>query len=333
MRPTPASLPWLLALCVMGAFAASPTDGTGARTGTGPGAPDPTPDMGGREIVEASRQRHNRFPYVFERVDLITTDRKNRRNVRKARRYWRVDNDGGLRFLWVFEQPPELRGVAVLANHAPDGRARDEGLYLPAFGPKLKRGSSGDDGPVEARAAMASTNILGTDFSIQDLSPEDIDAHHYQRLADTRLGDTRYFQVAATPRDPALSRASGITRRILHIRQDTLLTERCDYLNANGRTVKRLTHHDLSPHRLGSWRAGMSLMEDMSTGHSTLIKVRERVDSEDYVPPPLFQAESLFAGRHLQSPQEWALAAKSAPAPLNEGLNPGAMDTPEEPRP
>ncbi|MGB0722507.1 MAG: outer membrane lipoprotein-sorting protein [Gammaproteobacteria bacterium] len=282
----------------------------------------------GFDIVKASRQRHNRFPYVFERVDLITADRKNHRNVRKARRYWRVDAGGGLRFLWVFEQPPELRGVAVLAAHDPDGTPQDAGLYLPAFGPTLKRGTGHGTGPRANRASMASTNILGTDFSIQDLSPEDIDAHRYRRMADVRLRDTPYFQVAATPRDPAMGRISGIAERRLFIRQDTLLTERCDYFNASGRLVKRLTHHDLSPHRHGSWRAGMSLMEDFGTGHSTLIKVRERVDSEDYVPPPLFRADSLFQGRHLQSPQEWALAAKANGDTPSSPQTPATADRP-----
>ncbi|MGB1111362.1 MAG: outer membrane lipoprotein-sorting protein, partial [Gammaproteobacteria bacterium] len=260
-------------------------------------------EMSGEAIMLASRARHGFYPYVFERVDLITTDRRDRKSVRQARRYWRLDGDGGAHFLWVFEQPPELRGVAVLASfdaESDSGVGADVGLYLPAFGHRLKRGS--DQTGADARSVMGAMNILGTDFSIQDLSPEDVDAHVYQRMDDVVLNETRYFQISAKPRFPAQSRLSGFSERRLLIRAETLMLERADYFDHRGRLVKRLTRHDLKPFDGETWRAGMSLMQDFRTGHSTLIKVRERVDSADYVPSALFTKAALFAGQHLLSP-------------------------------
>lgn len=276
-------------------------------TGSSAAAPSDRPDA--NELMRASVKRHERYPYVFERVDLITRDRGGHRSVRKARRYWRVEKDGGAHFLWVFEQPPELRGVAVLAQHHAHGEPHDEAaIYLPAQGEGLKQAAGEEDA-----GSMAAMNILGTDFSIEDLSPENTDAYRYRLLADISIGSVPYYQIEARPRDAAVAADAGFLVRRLLMRQETLMIERCEYFDQQGQLVKRLSRHNLKPYQGGAWRAGMSLMQNFADGHQTLIKVLERVDSEDYVPRDLFTAGALLSGRYLMSPRERALALSRLP--------------------
>ena len=79
-------------------------------------AADPPQELSGEQIMRESQIRHEAHPYVFERQQYILTDRHGGRTVRQARRYWRREADGQADFLLVFDQPPELRGVAILAG-------------------------------------------------------------------------------------------------------------------------------------------------------------------------------------------------------------------------
>jgi hypothetical protein len=251
-------------------------------------------DLDGRQIMEESRRRHDIHPFVFERQSFIMTDSKGNRTVRQARKYWRLEPGGGFRFLLVFDQPPEVHGVAMLAVREAGGEAMG-GAYLPALGPVLK--TSGEQ--------EADANVIGTDFSIADLSPEDLDTYDYQRRDDLMVEDTAYFIVDARPRDSAIPH--GYSRRRHYIRQDNFFIERTDYFDRDRRLVKRRTRHGLKTMKDGSCQPDMILMENLRERHSTLIQVLQRIYSESYVPRELFRAETLFANRHMDPLAAWAV--------------------------
>ena len=76
----------------------------------------------GAEIMEEVDKRHQQFPYIYEEQSIVLVDRHGDRDTRKARRYSRVEEDGTVRFLLLFDYPQEVKGVALLANREPDGR-------------------------------------------------------------------------------------------------------------------------------------------------------------------------------------------------------------------
>jgi len=266
--------------------------------------------LSGEEIMTEARSRHEIYPYVFEQQRFVMTDRKGGKTVRQARRYWRLEDNGMFHFLLVFDEPPEVRGVALLALRQPDGTTSG-GVYLPAFGPELKTGGEDEN----------ATAVMGTDFSVSDLSPEDMDSYTYQRQPDTIMQEVPYYTVDALPRDTGKRVASGYKRRRHYIRQSTFFIERTDYFDRHDRLVKRRTKHDLQQVKGDSWRANMTLMDDLREGHTTLIKVRKRVYSQDYVPSALFRPRTLFSGRHLEAPELWEVegtANTSTPADQQE---------------
>jgi hypothetical protein len=250
----------------------------------------------GRRIMDEMLRRHEQFPYTFEEQTMILLDSAGHRDTRKLRRFSRIENDGTLKYLLVFDNPAEVRGVALLAIRHASGRI-DNGIYLPAFGPVLKAGSG------DARGS----HFLGTDFSLEDLTAELMSDFRYVRGKDREIEDVAYFVVDAFPNDREIERVTGYGRKRHFIRQDNFFVTRSDYFDRKGHFFKRQTWHDLRPVDGDMWRANMILMENHRERHKTLIKIGKRVFSRDYVPPELFTPEHLLDHLHVMNPQQLLL--------------------------
>ena len=244
----------------------------------------------GPRIMKEVFKRHELFPYIFEEQTMILMDGAGNRDVRKVRRFSRVERDGTVKYLMVFDHPAEVRGVALLAVRHPSG-AGESGIYLPAFGKKMNS-QAGD-----ARGG----NFLGTDFAIEDLTAEVLTDFRYVRKADKKIKKTTYFVVEAFPQEKKIERTTGYSLRRHFIRQDNFFIVRTDYYGRRGRFLKRQTYHDLKRVDGDMWRANMILMENFKEKHKTLIKIDQRIFSHDYVPPEMFTSEWLMENRHIQT--------------------------------
>jgi hypothetical protein len=243
----------------------------------------------GRRIMDEVFKRHEMFPYVFEEQTLIMMDRAGNRDVRKARRFSRVEKDETVKFLLVFDNPSEIRGVALLAIRHHDGPVESM-IYLPAFGKRLKSSIGKSRG----------TNFLGTDFALEDLAAEVLSDFRYVRKADQKINKIDHFVVEAFPQDKEIERITGYGLRRHFIRQDIFFIIRTDYYDRSGRFFKSQTGHDLKRVDGDMWRANMILMENHKDRHNTLIKIDRRVFSHDYVPPEIFTSKWLLENRHIQ---------------------------------
>jgi len=243
----------------------------------------------GRRIMDEAFKRHEMFPYVFEEQTMILTDGAGNRNVRKLRRFSRVEKDGTVKYLLVFDNPTEVRGVALLAIRHHTGHVETK-VYLPAFGKTLKSNAGDNRG----------SHFLGTDFAIEDLTAEVLSDFRYVRVADLKMNKTSYFVVEAFPQDKQTERTTGYSLRRHFIRQDKFFIVRTDFFDRRGRLSKSQTHHDLKKVSGDMWRANMILMKDYKEEHETLIKISRRVFSNDYVPPEMFTAAWLLENRHIQ---------------------------------
>lgn len=272
----------LLLVCVAGSARAQDT----------PDKPAPiAPEMDGAAIMAEHLRRHEQFPYVYEQQTMVLVDAAGKRQVRRVRRYMRVEEDLAVKFLLVFMEPSEIRGVALLALRDAQGQTRNM-VYLPAFGGEMKQ-------PVGDGRTGA---FLGTDFAVEDLTPELPSEFDYVRVGIRHREGVDYFIVDATPRPGALGQTTGYGRRQHQVRTDNFLIVRTDYFDRNERFLKRLTYHDLRRVYGESWRANMLIMDHHRDTHRTLLKVDRRVYSRDYVPAKMFAPEYLMANRHVTNP-------------------------------
>ncbi len=248
-------------------------------------------DTSGIEIMEEVQKRHQQFPYIYEEQFMVMEDIHGDRDTRKARRYSRVEEDGSVKFLLLFDYPQEVKGVALLANRDADGNTRKY-IYLPAFGEQL----------IESTGEGSNDNFLGTDFTVENLTGEMISDHYYARRDDREIENVKYFVLDVYRASDQLSEEQILRRHF--IRQDNLFITLTHHFDKQGRVSRIQSHHDVKAVDGDMWRANMILMEDKKEQHQSLIKISRRVFSHDYVPAEIFTAEWLYENYPYVKPVE-----------------------------
>lgn len=238
-------------------------------------------DSTGVEIMKEVHKRHQQFPYIYEEQSMVMEDRHGDRDTRKVRRYSRVEEDGSMKLLLLFDYPQEIKGVALIANRDADGHTR-KFLYLPAFGQQL----------IESTGEGSNDNFLGTDFTVENLTGEMLSDHYYARRDDRKIDDIKYFILDVYRATDQLTEEVVLRRHF--IRQDNMFITLTHHYDKQGRLSRIQSHHDIKAVDGDMWRANMILMEDKKEQHQSLIKISRRVFSHDYVPAEIFTAEWLY---------------------------------------
>lgn len=238
----------------------------------------------GAELMQAVQARHQRHPHVFERQVMVLVDRFGNRETRRLRRYTRIEDDGTVRFLLLFDGPPEVVGVALTATRDPAGTTRQR-FYLPALGPTM----------IESTDVSAAGYLLGSDFTVENLAGEILADYHHVRRRDERIDGVRYYRVDVHPRDADPEASLPLRRHF--IRQDILFITRTDHLDDTGAVQRRQTQHDLVPVGGGVWRPNLIRMDNLHDRHTSLLRVLHRVFSADHVPAAMFTDEWILSNR------------------------------------
>lgn len=248
-------------------------------------------DAAGIEIMEEVYKRHQQFPYIYEEQSMVMEDKSGKRDTRKARRFSRVEQDGTVKFLLLFDYPQEVKGVALLATRDPNGNTRKY-IYLPAYGEQL----------IESSGAGSDNNFLGTDFSVENLTGEALSEHRYVRRDDKKINNVNYFILDVYKAQN--QEAKDMVLRRHFIQQDNLYIKLTHHYDKQGRVSRIQSHHDLKVVDNDMWRANMILMEDKKEQHQSLIKISRRIFSHDYVPAEVFTAEWLYENYPYIEPVE-----------------------------
>ena len=245
----------------------------------------------GLQLMQEVQRRQRQYPYVYEEHSIIQVDGMGQRDTRQARLYSRLEDNGELRILYIFEAPQEIKGVTLIATRKPDGET-DTAMYLPALGDRF----------IESSWAGSGGNFLGTDFSVEDLTAENLKDYEYVRRDDNKIDGVDYFivDVFHAGRNPEFN----IPLKRHYIRQDIFFITRTDYFDMQGRLSRQMTKYDLKQLDDEMWRAGITIMENKKLNHQSIIKVDRRVFSVDYVPEEMFSRDWVLANYPpLQSQQ------------------------------
>jgi len=118
-----------------------------------------------------------------------------------------VPEDGD-KSLIVFDSPRDVRGVAVL-SHAHKTGSDEQWLYLPALKRVKRVASKNRTGP-----------FLGSEFSLEDLSFQEVEKFSYDYLRDEVLEGKEFDVIKRIPLDPY----SGYTKQIVWVsKMDSLI--------------------------------------------------------------------------------------------------------------
>lgn len=193
--------------------------------------------------------------YVDLVVDLQMTLRT-RRGASSERdltiRQLEIPEDGD-KTLVVFNTPKTIKGTALL-SYAHKIGSDDQWLFLPAVKRVKKIASKNKSGP-----------FLGSEFSYEDLSNQEIEKYTYEKQREEACGALHCFVVARQPVDEY----SGYQRQLVWLDDDEYRVQRIEFFDRRGARMKTLTVEGYRQYGERFWKPDRMSMINERTGKST----------------------------------------------------------------
>lgn len=240
------------------------------------GGNDPT----GREIMERVTTDHRARDERSE-AEMIITGKGRTPRRRTLVLLTAFGEDGDDRVVLRFLKPSDISGTALLTIER--GHGDEQYLYLPAFRKTRRIASSGK-----------AERFAGTDFSYEDLRPEETDAHDYRVLRSEDQEGQACWVVEAVASSEESRDESAYARRHIWVRKDHHLPTRIDYFDDRDRLLKRLQHSGFRQVD-GLWRASRAHMQDFLRESQTLMRYTAR-EINPGLSPRDFTKEALGRG-------------------------------------
>ena len=210
----------------------------------------------GLRIAREASARDDGFGDFTAGMTMVLRDRHGRESVRRMRfKVLEVRGDGD-KSLFVFDEPPDVRGTALL-THAHVNTPDDQWLYLPAL-KRVKR----------INAARRSGSFMGSEFSYEDMSSHEVDEYTYKYLRDEPCGELTCTVIEQAP----LDKKSGYSRKLVWQDTGELRTWKVELYDRRGSHLKTLTLADYRQYLDRYWRAGEQTMVNHLTGASTVLE-------------------------------------------------------------
>ncbi len=219
-------------------------------------AQEETPEEKGLRIANESSARDDGFGDYTAGMTMLLRDRQGRESTRQMRFKVLEVEGGGDKSLFVFDQPRDVQGTALLTHvhiNAPD----DQWLYLPAL-KRVKR----------INASTRSGSFMGSEFSYEDMSSPEVAEFSYRYLRDEPCGELACTVIEQIP----LDEKSGYSRKVVWQDTDELRTWRMELFDRKGSHLKTLTFAHYQQYLDQYWRAGEQTMVNHLTGASTTLE-------------------------------------------------------------
>jgi len=247
-------------------------------------------DMTGREVMEKQKELHKVKTEIGDEI-MMLVDKDGNKEKRNVKRYAKEVGDDVHRYLVVFLSPADIRGTALLTWEQKE-RDNDQWLYLPAQ-KKMQRIAKGSK----------KNYFMGTDFTYEDMEPEDIDNFNYTilRSEDLKIRDksSACYVIEAVPANKEKKRESGYSKRIMWIEKEYLYTLKVEFYDRRDRLQKVQTNYKMENVSGTVWRAKQTLMDHKQKKHKTITSITARkinVDLADSV----FTERYILSGKHTQ---------------------------------
>ncbi len=215
-----------------------------------------TPEEIGLKIATDSRARDDGFGNFTANQVMVLRNKQGQESRRQLRIKVLEVADDGNKSLTVFDEPRDVKGTALL-THAHKHEADDQWLYLPAL-KRVKRISSSN----------RSGSFMGSEFSYEDLSDQEVEKFTYRYLRDEPCGD---LTCTVCERFPVDKKASGYSRQVVWRDKDELRVWKVEYYDRKDAHLKTLTVGNYKQYLDRYWRTGEMNMVNHLTGKSTVL--------------------------------------------------------------
>lgn len=241
----------------------------------------------GMEIMKEQEKRQKVETEYTEQIVILADADGSNKEKRLMRHYSKEMDDGTSRALMVFMAPADIAGTALLTWENKD-RESDQWLYLPAQ-KKVQRVAKGSK----------KNYFMGTDFTYEDMEPEDIDNFQYTVLRSETIDSVDYWVVEAVPANKKKRKESAYSKRLMWIDKQNYVTFRLEFYDRRDRLIKTQTGHAPENIEETVWRFKKGLMNNASMQHKTLVGTRLRKINEP-IDDSVFTERFILSGKHMQ---------------------------------
>ena len=213
----------------------------------------------GLEIAQLSDKNNEGFVDSQSLLEMQLTNRRGDVVIRKMKsKRLEVLGDGD-KSLMVFESPRDVKGVAILSfSHKTS--SDDQWLYLPALKRVKRIASKNKSGP-----------FLGSEFTFEDLSSQEIEKYSYRFLRDENLNAKPNHVIERIPLDPY----SGYTKHIDWIDKENYLVQKVEYYDRKSFHLKTGTFSDYKQYVNKIWQASSMEMVNHQNKKKTVLIFKE----------------------------------------------------------
>lgn len=212
-----------------------------------------TPEEKGRAVFEEVERRGEGFGDSQMATLMILKNKRGDTSERKMRIKTLEGENGEDKTLMVFDSPRDQKGTALL-TFSHDNADDDQWLYLPALKRVKKIASKNKSGP-----------FMGSEFSFEDFSGQDIEKYDYKFLREEPCGEGKCFVVEAYPHD----KYSGYTKIINWIDTEHYRAYKVEFYDRKKSHLKTLTPTGYKLYLDKYWNPDKMAMVNHQTGKST----------------------------------------------------------------
>ena len=236
----------------------------------------------GLDIMKKQRDLH-KTKDEEETQQMTLVNKNGETKQRKLTRATITSPEDLSKILIRFKAPRDVENTSLLTWEATDGND-DQWLYLPDMKKTTRIASSGKK-----------NRFMGTDFSYEDLRPENLSLHVYNLLASETVDGQDCFVIEALPATEKEAEAGGYSKRKLWLRKDTYYTVKREFFDKKGQLEKVQTDRKLVNVKGSIWRADEIEMRDVQAGTKTLVVIEVRAQDKG-LKESLFTAAALERG-------------------------------------
>ena len=218
-----------------------------------------TADDRGLEIALAADENFSGYGDSRSNLKMLLQDRRGNVTERVMKmRSLEIPEDGD-KSLIVFDSPRDVRGVATL-SHAHKTEPDEQWLYLPALKRVKRVASKNRSGP-----------FLGSEFSLEDLSFQEVEKYTYRYLRDEMLDGRDCHVVERIPTDPY----SGYTKQIVWFSKSDLLSRQVHHYDRKSFHLKTQIFEDYQQYENQFWRPKMISMVNHQNNKATILRFEQ----------------------------------------------------------
>ena len=209
----------------------------------------------GLEIAREADRHDQGFMDSVAQLQMILKDAHGETSTRSLQIYTLeiVQEDRGDKILVIFNQPPDIKGTALL-THTYIQQQDDQWFYLPAF-KRIKRiSSTNKSGP-----------FLGSEFAYEDFIAQEVAKYTYRYLREEDCNRLRCFVVERVPVD----KYSGYSRQIAWIDMEEYRYQKVEFYDRKHSLLKTLVFSNYRQYLDTYWRALTLDMKNHQTNKET----------------------------------------------------------------